>query len=326
MGFWIAATGLSLLVTALLVRAVLRGNTAESQGQAQAQPDTGPDAQIYRDQLRELERDRARGLIAGAEADHARIEISRRLLAADADAAARMTDKQSGPPKPVTLSMLGLLAILLTGGAMIAYLHLGAPGFPDMPLEARIAAAEQARATRPAQATAEALIPPSQTRPSPEHQALITRLRDAVARRPDDLAGHTLLARSEAQLGRFAAAHAAQARVLALKGAAATATDRADYAELLILAAGGYVSPEAEQALEQALAIDPEHGTARYHYGLMLLQTGRPDLAFRLWAALLQDSPPDAPWTGPVRARIEQVARRAGVRYTPPETAAGAGE
>src|SRR5688572_26465373 len=45
---------------------------------------SGSDIAVYRDQLEEIDRDRAAGLIAGLEAEAARIEVSRRLLAADA--------------------------------------------------------------------------------------------------------------------------------------------------------------------------------------------------------------------------------------------------
>ena len=76
------------------------------------------------------------------------------------------------------------------------------------------------------------------------------RLRAALDERPDDLQGHVLLARNEAAIGNFAAAHRAQERVIALKGADAEAADWADYALLLTYAAGGYVSPEAETAAE----------------------------------------------------------------------------
>ena len=47
----------------------------------------GGDVAVYRDQLDEIQRDRASGLIGEAEAEAARVEVSRRLIAA-ADAAA----------------------------------------------------------------------------------------------------------------------------------------------------------------------------------------------------------------------------------------------
>jgi cytochrome c-type biogenesis protein CcmH len=133
-----------------------------------------------------------------------------------------------------------------------------------------------------------------------------------VAERPNDAEGLALLARHEASLGNLAAAHAAQARLVAVKGEAATAADFADLADLRILAAGGYVSPEAEAALTEALARDPRNPVARYYSGLMHAQTGRPDLAFRFWSALLAEGPPDAPWIAPIRAQIEEIAWLAG--------------
>ena len=138
------------------------------------------------------------------------------------------------------------------------------------------------------------------------------RLRTTVAERPDDLQGHRLLARNEAALGNFAAARAAQARVMEILGDEATAADLADQADLMVIAAGGYVSPEAEAVLEQVLARDPENGTALYYSGLSMLQTGRPDLAFRLWDGLLRQSAPTDPWVVPIRAQIAELAHIAG--------------
>lgn len=88
---------------------------------------------------------------------------------------------------------------------------------------------------------------------------------------------------------------------------------------MMVLAAGGYVSPEAEAALSEALARDPRNGPAQYYWGLMQAQTGRPDRAFRIWDALLRQGPADAPWVPPIEAQIAELARRAGVaNYTVP--------
>ncbi|HCT32524.1 MAG TPA: c-type cytochrome biogenesis protein CcmI, partial [Sulfitobacter sp.] len=141
------------------------------------------------------------------------------------------------------------------------------------------------RRNRPDQATAEAELPAADLPPelSPEYEALLTRLRETVAARPDDVQGHVLLAQNEARVGNYAAAAAAQGKVVRLKGAEASIDDVSGYAELLVMAAGGYVSPEAEAVLRAVLTRDVENGTARYYWGLMLVQTGRPDLAFRMW-------------------------------------------
>lgn len=271
------------------------------------------DIQIYRDQLRSVEADVARGALAPAEGAAIRLEVSRRLLAA-ADAE---TAEQASADAPRRLSMMaaagfGLGALAL---AVATYGDLGAPGLPDEPLKARLEASARARAERPRQAEAEAMAAaeasPSPAPASPD-AALIEKLRETVAQRPGDLQGQRLLARSEASLGNWAAARAAQAQAVAILGDQAAAADRVDLAEFMILAAHGYVSPEAEALLVEALAAAPGDPAARYYSGLALLQGGRPDLAYDLWSRLLAEGPADAPWIGPIRQQIGQVAALAG--------------
>src|SRR5271167_4021549 len=87
------------------------------------------DQAVYRDQLRELDRDVARGLITQTDADAARLEIQRRLLAAD---------KLPAPPPLLSRSpVLALIVFVVIGaGSIGSYLWLGAPGLPDEPFSA----------------------------------------------------------------------------------------------------------------------------------------------------------------------------------------------
>lgn len=315
--FWIVTAVLTLVVVGTLSVALLRGRS-------EARPPAAYDLDVYRDQLKEVERDLARGVVSETDADRARTEVSRRILAADA-ALREGTTTISGSG--------GLVAAALTSLAVAAasyfiYLELGAPGYGDLSLTDRIERAETLRAERPSQETAEAGLPadmPNTAPVSPDYVALVEQLRETVATRPDDVQGHVLLVQSEAQLGNFAAAHAAKARVIELKGASATAADFSDYADLLILAAGGYVSPAAEAVLERTLAMDPTNGTARYYFGLMMAQTGRPDTALRVWDQLLRAGPADAPWIPPIEAQIDEMASRAGVNYARPVVGTGRG-
>lgn len=312
-GFGIIAAGLALVVSALLA-AALRA------GRAQAQSAASYDVQIYRDQLAEVERDLARGTINAEDAARVRTEVSRRILAADADA--RLPDDAKAGRGSVGLA-LGLGALLLVGSGML-YWKLGAPGYGDLSLKSRIEMAAERRADRPTQEQAEAAQPPApQTQENnAEYAALIEQLRAAVAGRPDDLQGHILLAQTEARLGNYGLAADAQAAVVRLKGDDASVADLTTLAELLIYAAGGYVSPSAEDALRRALNIDDTDGSARFYWGEMLIQTGRPDLGFRVWDGLLRAGPQDAPWMAPIRARIPELAEIAGVNgYTPPQPA-----
>lgn len=310
MTFWIITFLIALVSAGLLAIALLRGRSG-------AEPAAAYDLKVYRDQLRDVDRDLARGTLNEADATRIRTEVSRRILTADA----QLQKAQSGDDQPrmVTWVMVSVTALVLIGGSLALYSTIGAPGYPDLGLETRIARSDEARKTRPSQAEAEARLP-VQTLPAPEpgYADLVAKLRDTVAKRPDDIQGLELLARHESNLGNFSAAHAAKARVVDIKGDAATALDYAELAEVLIAAAGGYVSPEAEDALRQTLKRDPGNGPARYFWGLMLAQADRPDLAFRIWEQTLRNGPADAPWIVPIRERIEEIAYRAGVEYQLP--------
>ncbi|WP_189368746.1 c-type cytochrome biogenesis protein CcmI [Tateyamaria omphalii] len=316
MVFWTITALLTVAVLATLARAMLRGSVGD-------RPPAAYDLDVYRDQLREVDRDLARGVVSETDADRIRTEVSRRILAADAalQKHAKSTAQSGG-----LVSLALTLAIVVVGSYAI-YTQLGAPGYGDLALANRIEAAQILRQERPSQETAEASLEASSLPPNvdPDYVVLVERLRQAVVTRPDDIQGHELLSRAEGRLGNFAAAHAAKAQVLLLKGDQTTATDFSEYADLLILAAGGYVSPEAEGVLDRVLSMDPADGPARYYYGLMMSQTGRPDTALRIWDQLLREGPTDAPWIEPVTAQIEQMAFRAGVNYAMPTIGSGRG-
>jgi cytochrome c-type biogenesis protein CcmH len=317
MAFWIAAAGIGLAVTALLLLALLRGRADDA-------PAAAYDLRVYRDQLREVDRDLARGVIAPADAERLRTEVARRVLEADrALGHGAGPDGTAAPPLP-TLVMAGLVAAVMLGGVW-TYYRLGAPGYPDLPIAARLAASEDVYRTRPPQAAAETAAAARAPAPGPVDPAfstLMDQLRGALKDRPDDLEGHRLLARNESGLGNYVAAVAAQRRVIAILGDSVNANDHAMLAEMMILGAGGYVSPEAEAEITRALQLDPLNGTATFYAGLMFAQVGRPDRTFSLWAPLLDRSQPDDPWVAPLRAQLMQVASEAGEDdYVLPETA-----
>lgn len=313
MMFWIIIAAITLLVVMVLARALWREGP-------DAQEDAADfDLRVYRDQLAEVERDVARGVVPAEDASRVRTEISRRILSADAE---RQSNGQGAGPRRAALAVI---AVVLAGGAGALYTTLGAPGYGDLALKDRIAFAKQARENRPSQQAAIAGLkdtsPPQEI--SPEYADLLARLRSTVAARPTDTQGLRLLAQTEANLGNFDAAAQAQDALLRALGAQATAQDIGDLGELMVLAAGGYVSPEAEIALREVLNRDREDGRARYFIGLMLLQTGRPDQAFRIWDGLLRRGPEDAPWIPPIQAQIMRTADLAGVDYTMPTIGRG---
>ena len=303
-GFWAAAFVITVAVFWLISRALRAVPLAND----------NPSLRVYRDQLAEVDRDLARGVISGDEAARIRVEVSRRVLDAGRHRDLPVSDPTARAP--VSSAVIGGALLLAVAG----YYWLGAPGYPDLPLASRLDRAQAAYDSRPDQAQAEAAAPaPVLATADAEFMDLMGKLRAAIVARPDDMAGLALLARNEASLGNFVAARTAQQHLVDLKGSAATAEDHETLAQMMIAAAAGFVSPQAEAELITALQLDPNRGLARYFSGLMFAQTGRPDRTFALWEPLLAEGPQDAPWIGPIKAQIEDVAMMAGVKFTLPD-------
>lgn len=308
--FWITTIVLSLAVAASLALPLVgRRLRATDPGQARA---------IYKDQLGEVDRDLARGVIDAAEAERVRTEIARRLLAADRETPAHVDDA----PKWITRLAAGLAVVGVVGGAFGLYRSIGAPGYGDQPRAARIAASDEMRATRPSQAEAEAQVAPfvaaNRIVPPPEIQSVVDDLRAALTENPDDLAGWQVLTDFETRTGNLAAAAAAMGQVVRIKGETASVDDLLGLVDRMVFSAQGYVSPEAEMVLDRIAAHAPENIGLLYYAGLLYAQTDRADLAFELWRRVIENG-----GTG-LHARLARdgigdVAWLSGRSYTPPD-------
>ncbi|WP_274379251.1 c-type cytochrome biogenesis protein CcmI [Rhodophyticola sp. CCM32] len=235
MGFWIVAGAGSVLVALAIWAGFFRPRGGD-------RPAAAYDLQVYRDQLKELERDVARGVLSEADATRAKAEVARRVL--EADRALQAAGGAGSAGRRSDAGLLGAGLVAMVAGAIALYWQIGAPGYPDLPLETRVTLVEEARADRPGQAEVERSLPP---RPpiatDPERAALVAELRQTMETRPEDIQGLTLLARNEAALGNFRAARLAQGRLVTLLGDQARPEQLVDLAEMMVLAAGGYVSP-----------------------------------------------------------------------------------
>jgi cytochrome c-type biogenesis protein CcmH len=267
-----------------------------------------PDLAIYKDQLAEIARDLGRGTIGPEEAERLRAEVGRRVLEADRSAGA-VTGAAGGGRGTAVAAGVVLAAMIPATGA--AYWWLGAPGYPDMPLGARIAALDAGIAARPGQA--EELERIGIARDAAADAAVVAELATVT-----DAGALRAAFRAHFERGETLAAVRTQERLLAVLGEAATSADHANLALALVAEAGGYVSPEAEVALRSALQLDLSNELARYLVGEMFVQGGRFDQAFRFWRPLIEGGSQDAPWVGSIRERIGMVADLAGVRYQMP--------
>ena len=240
---------------------------------------------VYRDQLRELDRDIARGLVGETEAGTARTEIQRRLIAAA---------KETAEPARLSRSpaFAVVIAVIAGGGSVAAYLSLGQPGMPDNPFSGREPQAAQPAAPSSMQRSADALA---------------AKLRQ----NPNDGEGWLLYGRTLAMLTRWDAAAGAYAHAIALGRNSPDVL--ADHAETLTMQAGGTVTPAAEAGFKQALQADAGNIVARYYLAEAALQAGEPRKTIDMLLSLLTDLPPDMPARQRIVLRLADAAKAAGV-------------
>jgi cytochrome c-type biogenesis protein CcmH len=242
----------------------------------------GSDIAVYRDQLDEIARDRAVGLIGEAEAEAARVEVSRRLIgAADAAKTAKAPDAPSPLWRRRATAVAGL--VLLPLGAAALYLALGSPHLPGEPLTARLRAAPQNNSIT----------------------TLVSQVEAHLERDPDDARGYEVLAPVYMRLGRYADAVYARRKLLALSGE--TSERQADLGEALTAASNGIVTDEAKSGFERAVALDANALKAQFFLGLAAEQDGDKPKAAAIWGGMLEKAPPDAPWAATVREAIARV-------------------
>ena len=288
--FALAAAGLTALAVAVVLIPVLHRHRW---GPSRADYDLT----VYRDQLRELESDRARGLVGAEQEAAARNEIERRMLrAARARDAAQETeapDSCAGGPgawrRRAAAIGLGLCIPALAAGV---YASLGTPGLPGRPF---------AEIQRPAEepAAAAALREP------------VERLAARLQGDPDNLDGWLLLGRSYVVLQRYAEAAVAFRQAAALSGDDPGVL--AMLGEAIVWANGGVVVPEAVSVFRQALQARPDDPASRFHLALARAQAGEVREAYDMWLALAADTPADAPWRSDLEGLIRQSAEVLGV-------------
>jgi len=244
------------------------------------------DIEVYRDQLSEIETERARGGIGGTEAEAARREIERRLLRAG-DELGRAKGASGGSALAAALAV----ALLVPAGATALYLNLGHPGLPAQPLASREMGQTQLAQAREAGNIAE----------------MAARLSQRLEANPEDGQGWFLLGRAYLQMERFE--DAVQAYTNAARLAPTDPNSRMALAESRVYGAKGTVTPEALADFERLLTMEPQHPGARYYMALARSQAGDIKAAFEGWKALAADSAPDAPWQQVLQARLREAAQ-----------------
>jgi cytochrome c-type biogenesis protein CcmH len=164
--FWAIGAALAVVALALALRPLLfapkKGNLSRSE----------TNVSIYRDQLRELDADRAAGTLADADYEAARLELESRLL--------QDVVPESAPSRGASRGLIVTLALAVPLCAAALYYAVGNPRSIDTPVQ--------------------------------NLEAMVERLAAHLRENPDDATGWKLLGRSYASMERFPEAADAYAK------------------------------------------------------------------------------------------------------------------
>lgn len=286
--FVAAAIALTLIaVSAVLFGPRLRRPAASRVSQARHS------AEVLRQQLAELEGERARGLLDDAEFAHLRDELQRRLLV-EAGSAASVVPCGTRPQR----ALLAYAAVLPVA-ALLLYLQFGHPQLID-------GSAAQAL---PTQADAQ----------GGSADGALMQLEAHVAAVPDDARAWVMLARARMQRDLFAPAATAYER--ALQASAKVARDPliwCEYADAVGMAQGGRLAGKPHELIERALALDVAHPRALEMAGSAAYEAGDFRGATRHWQQLLAQLPAGSSESAELAAAIARAEQRA--KFTLPSS------
>ena len=270
------------VLTAVVLYALLRPLAGDNGGEGSR---AAFNATVYRDQLGEVRSDRERGLIGEGDAEAARIEIARRLLAADAETPAEHGSATHSPLRALAVA----LAFGLPLGALSLYLIYGSPRLPDQPLIAR-------------------LQDPASDK---NLEVLVARVEARLREHPEEGEGWEVIAPVYMGWRRYADAAEAYRQSIRLLGESPKRL--ASYGQALVLANNGVVTEDARKALERALVLDPKLIEPRLVLIIAKEQDGQLAAAIEDWRAMLASAPADAPWRKLAEQRLaEDEAKLAG--------------
>lgn len=266
--FWIVIAVLTFAAALALMLPLMRAGVTVSTG------DEG-EAAVYRDQLQELERDKALGLISDQDSSYARAEIGRRLLAASA----APTGLSETPVAQRSHPLAQLFIVLcLPAIGLGLYLMTGSPGVPAQPLAARL------------------------ENPGGNLDLLVAKAERHLAANPDDGSGWDVLAPIYFKSERLGDAELAYRNAIRLNGASAERLS--GLGETMIASTDGIVTEDARLAFAAVLKLEADNPRAAFYLALADEQAGKRAEALAAFQALAERSPPGAPWLDLVKAHI----------------------
>lgn len=284
--FWsvvalLLAGALMLLLPALWrPKATLRGDAG------------GANVAVYRDQLREAERDLAADVISRDRFEQLRSEIEHRVLE-DTQAAASAPVADAQPARRSALA----LALLIPVASVATYLALGQPQTVSPERLARAAAADVAGGNNH-EVSGEQI------------QRMVAALAERLKAEPGNAEGWLMLGRSYTALGRYRDAVTAFRKAAEL--VPGNANVLADLADVLAMDQGRRLSGEPARLIQQALDADPRHVKALALAGSVAFENKDYAAARGYWERLAAVVPPDSDMARSIRGSIAEATQLEG--------------
>lgn len=233
---------------------------------------------IFRDQLAELEKEKAEGSLAEIDFEQAKRELQHRLLSEVDPATAEAAPASHAASRPAAIGVMLLLPV----AALALYTVLGTPK----------ALNPEATAPRPKMTAAQI-------------EGMVAKLAERLKANPDDMQGWLMLARSYKAMGRYA--EAAEAYGKAEKVVAQDAELLADYAEALAMGGDTGMRGKPRQLIDQALKLDANNPHALLLAGGAAMEAGNRAEAITHWEKLLPQVEPGSELDTMLRGALDKL-------------------
>lgn len=228
---------------------------------------------VYRDQMKELDRDLANDVLTKEQYERSRVELERRMLEdVDGLEAPAAPGRQGIGRGTVLVSVI--VAALVPIAATGLYMKLGAPKALD----------------QKAQSAAQTVVGADGEPVHDQIAQMIAALEQRLADDPQDAAGWTMLGRSYLFLERVDLARPALEKALALNDSDPQVL--VDYADVLAMTGDGTLEGRPMELIERALKIDPNSQKGLWLAGTAAYERGDLPHALEYWQRLLRLVPP----------------------------------
>jgi len=290
--FWSIVAGLTAVTLAFLIMPLLRKPKSDA-----AMPGRADfDLTVYKDQLAELDRDLARGVLTDDQVQAARIEIERRMLSTDEPAEGIPTGASTALATERSKSAWAMIAVVVLGlplGAVSFYLYLGEPLQRDLPLAQR---AQENKGENEVRQRA---------------MTLVTQMQTRLEENPKDIEGWLILGQVFEAMKRYDEAASAYEQAVNL-------TNRhpeplTAWAEAMIMAEDTVIIPKVKEILQEIKIKDPSEPRSYFYLALERQQRDDPKGAMDEYVQLMKVTPEDAEWVEQIRGRMGQLAEQMGV-------------